>query len=80
MWIIMHFIVAHWLLINIVFHYFKAVFTSPGIPPQVILLLKKTVELKLNLLTLAFASLVFSLCLLHCFKTELNLSFLASNM
>eukprot|EP00794_Sanderia_malayensis_P005450 gene5451-6132_t len=34
-WIGLHITVAHWLLINIVFHYFKAVFTSPGCPPQV---------------------------------------------
>jgi len=33
-WIVMHVIFGHWLLINILFHYFKAVFTSPGIPPQ----------------------------------------------
>lgn len=33
-WIVLHLITAHWLLINIVFHYFKAVFTSPGRVPQ----------------------------------------------
>ena len=34
-WIVLHITTAHWLLINIVFHYFKAVFTSPGRAPQV---------------------------------------------
>eukprot|EP00112_Aurelia_sp_Birch-Aquarium-sp1_P008940 Seg20.2 transcript_id=Seg20.2/GoldUCD/mRNA.D3Y31 product="Palmitoyltransferase ZDHHC16A" protein_id=Seg20.2/GoldUCD/D3Y31 len=34
LWMTIHVVVAHWLLINIVFHYFKAVLTSPGIPPQ----------------------------------------------
>lgn len=33
-WVCYHWLVAHYLLINIVFHYFKAVFTSPGRPPQ----------------------------------------------
>ncbi|KAM7442821.1 Palmitoyltransferase zdhhc16 [Porites harrisoni] len=33
-WIVLHITTAHWLLINIVFHYFKAVFTSPGRAPQ----------------------------------------------
>ena len=35
-WIVLHLVTAHWLLINIVFHYFKVVFTSPGRVPQVI--------------------------------------------
>ena len=35
-WVVFHLITAHWLLINIVFHYFKVVFTSPGLAPQVI--------------------------------------------
>ena len=35
LWMAIHVVVAHWLLINIVFHYFKAVITSPGTPPQV---------------------------------------------
>lgn len=35
-WVVLHLVTAHWLLINIVFHYFKAVFTSPGSAPQVI--------------------------------------------
>ena len=34
-WIVLHIATAHWLLINIVFHYFKAVFTSPGRALQV---------------------------------------------
>jgi len=33
-WIILHFVYAHYLLMNITFHYYKGVFTSPGIPPQ----------------------------------------------
>lgn len=32
--LIFHVVLAHYLLINIVFHYFKAVFTCPGTPPQ----------------------------------------------
>ena len=36
LWVVFHLITAHWLLINIVFHYFKVVFTSPGLAPQVI--------------------------------------------
>lgn len=32
-WVYYHFIVSHYLLINIVFHYYKAVSTSPGKPP-----------------------------------------------
>lgn len=35
-WTVYHLIVGHWLLANIVFHYFKAAFTDPGCPPQVI--------------------------------------------
>ena len=34
-WVVFHLVIAHWLLINIVFHYFKVVFTSPGQAPQV---------------------------------------------
>lgn len=34
-WTVYHLIVGHWLLANIVFHYFKAAFTDPGCPPQV---------------------------------------------
>lgn len=34
-WTIYHFIIGHWLLVNIVFHYFKAAFTDPGKPPPV---------------------------------------------
>ena len=34
-WVVLHLVLAHWLLINIVFHYFKVVFTSPGQAPQV---------------------------------------------
>ncbi|KXJ23491.1 palmitoyltransferase ZDHHC16 [Exaiptasia diaphana] len=33
-WIIFHIILSHWLLINICFHYFKSVFTSPGYSPK----------------------------------------------
>ncbi|XP_068708962.1 palmitoyltransferase ZDHHC16-like [Montipora capricornis] len=33
-WVIFHLVTAHWLLMNIVFHYFKAVFTSPGDVPK----------------------------------------------
>lgn len=33
-WVAFHLITAHWLLINIVFHYFKVAFTSPGLAPQ----------------------------------------------
>lgn len=33
-WTAFHLVIAHWLLVNIVFHYFKSVFTSPGYPPQ----------------------------------------------
>ncbi|XP_078357853.1 palmitoyltransferase ZDHHC16B-like isoform X2 [Oculina patagonica] len=33
-WIVFHLVTAHWLLINIIFHYFKVVFTSPGRAPQ----------------------------------------------
>lgn len=33
-WMCGHWLIAHYLLINIVFHYFKAVFTCPGKPPQ----------------------------------------------
>ena len=33
-WMFLHYIYAHWLLLNIVFNYFKAVFTDPGHPPQ----------------------------------------------
>jgi len=35
-WVVLHLVTAHWLLINIVFHYFKVVLTSPGGAPQVI--------------------------------------------
>jgi len=34
-WSVFHLVTAHWLLINIVFHYFKAVLTSPGEVPKV---------------------------------------------
>ena len=34
-WFFPHVVIAHWLLINIVFHYYMGVFTSPGVPPQV---------------------------------------------
>ncbi|XP_031559507.1 palmitoyltransferase ZDHHC16-like isoform X2 [Actinia tenebrosa] len=34
LWIVIHIVVAHWLLLNISFHYFKSVFTSPGHPPK----------------------------------------------
>lgn len=33
-WTYYHWIVSHYLLVNIVFHYFKAVLTSAGRPPQ----------------------------------------------
>ena len=33
-WMLFHIVYAHYLLINIVFHYFKAVLTHPGAPPQ----------------------------------------------
>ncbi|KAK2572587.1 Palmitoyltransferase ZDHHC16 [Acropora cervicornis] len=33
-WSVFHLVTAHWLLINIVFHYFKAVLTSPGEVPK----------------------------------------------
>ncbi|XP_066932121.1 palmitoyltransferase ZDHHC16B-like [Clytia hemisphaerica] len=33
-WFWYHCIVSHYLLINVVFHYFKAVSTSAGVPPQ----------------------------------------------
>jgi len=33
-WAAYHLVVGHWLLINVVFHYFKAAFTNPGqVPP-----------------------------------------------
>jgi len=34
-WAVYHCVVGHWLLINIVFHYFKAAFTNPGHVPEV---------------------------------------------
>ena len=33
-YVVFHFIYGHYLLINIVFHYFQACFTSPGQPPE----------------------------------------------
>ncbi|XP_065641930.1 palmitoyltransferase ZDHHC16-like [Hydra vulgaris] len=33
-WIFFHCVLAHYLLVNIVFHYYKAVTTHPGSPPQ----------------------------------------------
>ncbi|KAL8585831.1 hypothetical protein ACOMHN_065181 [Nucella lapillus] len=36
LWVIVHFFFAHWLLINIVFNYVMAAFTSPGLPPETI--------------------------------------------
>ena len=33
--ILFHVIVGHWLMVNIVFNYYKGVRTSPGYPPQV---------------------------------------------
>jgi len=35
-WVMVHFIFAHWLLVNIVFNYIMAAFTNPGLPPQVV--------------------------------------------
>jgi len=32
-------IIGHWLLINVVWHYYMALYTSPGHPPQVIQLI-----------------------------------------
>ena len=32
-WLVFHCVIAHYLLINIVFHYYKAVTTQPGSPP-----------------------------------------------
>lgn len=37
-WTVYHLIVGHWLLANIAFNYFKAAFTSPGNPPQVMVM------------------------------------------
>jgi len=34
-WAVYHCVVGHWLLINVVFHYFKAAFTNPGHVPEV---------------------------------------------
>jgi len=34
-WVVYHFVVGHWLLVNIVFHYFRAAFTNPGHVPEV---------------------------------------------
>jgi len=34
-WTVYHLIVGHWLLVNIVFHYFKAAFINPGQVPEV---------------------------------------------
>ncbi|TSL75281.1 putative palmitoyltransferase ZDHHC16 [Bagarius yarrelli] len=33
-WILWHLCYGHWNLVNIVFHYYKAITTSPGCPPQ----------------------------------------------
>ena len=35
LFVICHLICGHWLLLNISFHYYKAVSTSPGDPPSV---------------------------------------------
>ena len=35
LFIICHLICGHWLLLNIAFHYYKAVTSSPGYPPSV---------------------------------------------
>lgn len=35
LWAAYHFVVGHWLLVNVVFHYFKAAFTNPGHVPEV---------------------------------------------
>lgn len=35
-WTIYHLIFGHWLLCNIVFHYFRAAFTDPGSPNKVL--------------------------------------------
>ncbi|ELT87603.1 hypothetical protein CAPTEDRAFT_226578 [Capitella teleta] len=32
-WTVYHICFGHWILVNIVFHYFKAAFTDPGSPP-----------------------------------------------
>jgi palmitoyltransferase len=34
-WGVYHLIFGHWILINIVFNYFKAAFTNPGRVPEV---------------------------------------------
>ena len=34
-WVVWHFCCGHWLLIMLVFHYYKATTTSPGHPPKV---------------------------------------------
>lgn len=33
-WVMVHFVFAHWLLINIIFNYIMAAFTCPGLPPE----------------------------------------------
>ncbi|XP_002739694.1 palmitoyltransferase ZDHHC16-like [Saccoglossus kowalevskii] len=33
-WVIFHLVFGHWLLMNIIFHYYKAVITSPGVPSK----------------------------------------------
>lgn len=35
-WILWHIVYGHWNLVNIVFHYYKAITTSPGHSPQVL--------------------------------------------
>ncbi|KAK2163783.1 hypothetical protein LSH36_74g06024 [Paralvinella palmiformis] len=49
-WTIYHLIFGHWLLINIVFQYFKAAFTDPGHPPpeipEVVSICKKCIAPK----------------------------------
>ena len=49
-WVVLHLVTAHWLLINIVFHYFQVVFTSPGRAPQVIKGLRSNLKKFLELL------------------------------
>ena len=33
-WLLFHYVLAHYLLVNIIFHYYQAVTTNPGLPPN----------------------------------------------
>lgn len=61
-------IFGYWLLINVIFHYYMAVFTSPGYPPEVnhmfyVLCVKKTLQF---VISAEFSHDFYSVCIGFC--------------